>query len=698
MDTNGYFKNLDECYSDNMLYGASLPSPVANARISSIKMPVELPEEVTFCSAKDIPGSNTVYIAGEGIPLLAGTTVSYEHQPVLLISCPSENRLVRLLKQTQIEYQQEPPLPGIDAYEENQIYRTETFTRGNVEKGFAQAFQIVEAAYTVRLKDDFAKDPLGAFVIPDAEGFTVYCTTQYPFHVRSAVAGVLGLDESAVSVRTLDISPSFETKIWEPSVIAAQTALLAWKARRPVRIVDISRSRSDDNYQKNKVNFRIRSGITEKGALSALHVTVDVDAGAFPLFTREYVHRLLFGSFGTYSSGACAMDIRIVKTNNAPTILPPGCGLSAGFFAIETHANRLSELSGIPPEEWRKNHLVSQKSRSFTKHLFFDTPRLEECLDRVTVLSDLKRKYSAYETAKKRRSSFEDTPVPLRGIGLASGYQGNGLSGNAEIETIYSISVRLEEESTAVLKSSLVTGDTDIHDLWRSLAAGILELDISDIRCEEVDTSRVPDSGPSIFSRNVTLITNVLVRACEAIQQKRFRSPLPIEVKRNINLPKTGRWDSEAQTGNPFPSTSLGSAVVEIELDSVTLETEIKGIWAVVYAGNLYSRQAAFKTVEAGIYHALEWATSEQIWLKDQHRSAQIYRTPHIFTVPNLHIEFLEPEKKAPALGLDNLPFNLIPAAYFSALAQAAGYYFDTLPVKPESIQRTLRAVEAFRK
>ena len=695
MNKNGFFKNLDECYSDDMLYGASLPSPVANARINSIRMPADLPEEVTFCSAKDIPGSNTVDLGGEGVPLLAGTTVAYEYQPVLLISCPSENRLVRLLRQTQIAYQQEPPLPGIDAYEDNQIYRSENFSRGDVEKGFSQAFQIVEAEYSLRLKDDFAKDPLGAFVIPDAEGFTVYCTTQYPFHVRRAVAGVLGLDEDAVGVRALDISPSFETKIWEPSVIAAQTALLAWKARRPVRVVDIGRSRSDDDYRKNKVKIAVRSGLTEKGAVSALRVTADIDAGAYPLYSREYVHRLVFGSLGTYSCAAWEVTVRIIRTNNSPTVLTPGCGLSEGFFALETHINRLAELAGTPPEEWRKAHLVTKRNQSPTKHLFFDTPRLEKCLDRVTEISDLKRKHAAYEMSKKRRSGMEDTPVPLRGIGLASGYQGNGLSGNGEIEGTYTVAVRLEEENTVLLKSSLVTGDTDIHDLWRTLAAGILELKVSDVRIESADTARVPDSGPSVFSRNVTLITNVLIRACEAIQQKRFRSPLPIEVKRNITLPKTGKWDPETLTGNPFPSTSLGATVVEIELDSVTLETEIKGIWAVVYGGSLYSKQAAFKTVEAGIYHALEWATSEQIWLKDQHRSAQIYRTPHIFTVPNLHIDFLEPEKKAPALGLDTLPFNLIPAAYFSALAQATGYYFDALPVKPESIQRTMRTVEA---
>jgi CO/xanthine dehydrogenase Mo-binding subunit len=695
MSTDRYYKNLDECYSEDMLYGASLPSPVANARITSIKMPAELPEEVTFCSAKDIPGSAKVDVAGEGIPLLAGTTVAYEYQPVLLISCPSENRLVRLLKQTQIAYQQEPPLPGIDAFEENQIYRREVFSRGNVEKGLSDAFQIVEAEYSLRLKDDFAKDPLGAFVIPDAEGFTVYCTTQHPFHVRSAVAGILGLDEDAVSVRALDISPSFETKMWEPSVLAAHTALLAWKARRPVRMVDISRSRSDDNYQKNKVKIRLRSGITEKGVLSALRVDIDVDGGAFPLFSREYLHRLLFGSLGIYACGAWEVEIRIIRTNNPPTVLTPGCGLSEGFFALETHVNRLAELSGTPPQEWRKNHLITKKSRSFTKHLYLDTSRIEECIDRVTAISDLRRKHAAYEMSKKRRSGLEDSPVPLRGIGLTSGYQGNGLSGNGEIDRTHTVAVRLEEESTAVLKSSLVTGDTDIHELWRSLAAGILELKSSDIRFEPSDTNRVPDSGPSIFSRNVTLITGVLIRACEAIQQKRFRSPLPIEVKRNITLPKTGRWNPESLTGTPFPSTSLGSAVVEIEMDSVTLETEIKGIWTAVYAGGLYSRQAAYKTVEAGIYHALEWATSEQLWLKDQHRSAQIYRTPHIFTVPDLTIEFLEPDKKAPALGLDTLPFNLIPAAYFSALAQATGYSFDVLPVKPESIQRTLRALEA---
>jgi CO/xanthine dehydrogenase Mo-binding subunit len=49
--------------------------------------------------------------------------------------------------------------------------------------------------------------------------------------------------------------------------------------------------------------------------------------------------------------------------------------------------------------------------------------------------------------------------------------------------------------------------------------------------------------------------------------------------------------------------------------------------------------------------------------------------------LPPISVEFLEPGKRAPVKGIGELPFDTLPAAFLSALSQAADTAFSSLPV-----------------
>jgi CO/xanthine dehydrogenase Mo-binding subunit len=49
--------------------------------------------------------------------------------------------------------------------------------------------------------------------------------------------------------------------------------------------------------------------------------------------------------------------------------------------------------------------------------------------------------------------------------------------------------------------------------------------------------------------------------------------------------------------------------------------------------------------------------------------------------LPPIAIEFIDPSRHAPVKGIGELPFDAVPAAFISALSQAADAAFSSLPV-----------------
>ena len=71
----------------------------------------------------------------------------------------------------------------------------------------------------------------------EGDGITAPGSLQCPYYVDAALARLLGLRPHRVRVLQAEIGSGFGGKEDYPSVIAGHAALLAWKARRPVKLV-----------------------------------------------------------------------------------------------------------------------------------------------------------------------------------------------------------------------------------------------------------------------------------------------------------------------------------------------------------------------------------------------------------------------------------------------------------------------------
>jgi CO/xanthine dehydrogenase Mo-binding subunit len=149
-------------------------------------------------------------------------------------------------------------------------------------------------------------------------------------------------------------------------------------------------------------------------------------------------------------------------------------------------------------------------------------------------------------------------------------------------------------------------------------------------------------------------------------------------------------WAPTDRNINPaaFENPGLGAAVVEIELDPVSLEPLIRGIWLHVDGGLILNKKKARRALVNGAIHALGWACREQLCYVDGKIPLDYFQDYSILTleeIPVIHVEFLENNIESHK-GIGELPFSCIPAAYAQAVSQAMDHHFEKIPLDSREI------------
>ncbi len=516
----------------------------------------------------------------------------------------------------------------------------------------------------------------------------VYIASTWPDHVREAVALALDWEEDRVRIMPLSFPPAFDSKTWTPSLYAVYASLLAVKTEKPVLLIDVYEKYVRKKHKPNSGRIYIKTALDDQGNPLACRIKIDVDCGAFPLFTEEIIGRMLTAAATHYGYKTFEAEMNIITTNTAPAIPSPGFGTGSILFALEVHASRLAELTLSSPADWKQRALPADSSPFGIEG--FDITRMRNIVETIKVDSDFQRKYSAYEMLKKRLPDPEESPSPLRGIGISSAAGANGLLQSTESRLNSAVSVTLDSDSHVLIETTAACRPSRIGAIWKKVTAESLEVSPDDVEIGKCDLSVSPGGGPSIASRNVAIATLLLTKSCETIRKKRFRDPLPIHVKRTYKMLRPPEWDSEKFSGVPFISYSLGAAVVEVEIDRVTFEPEIRSVWLYADCGSILDLEASKQSLETGLYHALSWTALERVWFRRITRAVHGATVSEGYTLPDIHIRVLSSKKKVPPEGIGVLPFIVIPPAYISAVSQATGVYFDTLPLTSEQIRTAL--------
>jgi CO/xanthine dehydrogenase Mo-binding subunit len=699
---------VSDIFLEDMLYAVTIRSPVSGGRLKAIRCP-SLPESCRLITAADIPGKNK--LGCFPLPILADVELSYIGEPLAILTGPNKEELNDVFRSTMVI---------TEDGEENEranVFAVREIVFGQAEELLAQSQKIVSGTYRTGTQAHLYPEPCGAVVCLAEDGLTVYTATQWPYHVKRSVEQVLAKEGLNVNVKATYAAFHLDGKIWYPSLVACHAAIAAFVTQKPVKLILSGVEDFLYSPKRNKAEITLKSAVGESGELLATALSAVLPLGSQGIFAEEIIDHTCAGAFGLYRREAFKINAACVGGIIPPQGMMAGFGLSQGFFAAERHASRIADSLGEDPAVWRKNNFLKAKQNLPIGTSLKDSVPLPELIDSVAAMSDYYRKWASYQMQKNSRRGkgilFSDKP--LRGIGIAIACQGNGFLYNDECGNgNCTVEVCLDMDSSLVIKTSAVFSETqrfldaasdvgavDVVDLqsgetpcpppviWQEMAASILGVEKSLVRVIS-DTSLAPDSGAATLSRNIGVITKLLEKCLTAIRSKRFRSPLPITVKRTTKYSRESSWGGGGKNicTDVFSRPSWGAAVVEVEIDSSVLFPFVRGVWLVADGGKILSQRRARAALRSGVIHSLSWCRENELYYKDGVIPKELIALEEMASprnCPPIDVDFIWNDSADPK-GIGVLPFCCVPAAFVQAVSQALDYHFEKIPLSERDI------------
>ncbi len=675
----GRARYVDDLVFPRMIHGTTIRSTIPCGRVTKIH-PVS-GKGFTVVDASDIPGKNIVALIEEDQPCLADGVVRHVAEPLLLIAHADRERLLDAV--VRVDYEPTPPI--YDPERSPTSFKTIHIDKGDLETGFAEADVIVEGEYRAGHQEQLYIEPNGVIAVPEGKRVTVYGSLQCPYYVHRALKVLLGVGDREVRVVQVETGGGFGGKEEYPSILACHAALLARKARRPVKMIY---DRVEDllaTTKRHPAIVRHRTGVTRAGRITAMDIDVVLDGGAYCTLSPVVLSRGVLHATGPYRADHVRIRGRVMMTNTPPNGAFRGFGAPQTQFGIEVHMDRIADALGVDPVRVREVNAFRPGDVTATGQVLgSDTSALP-------VLREAVRRSRFNE--KRRRWAGTS-----RGIGLSLFFHGSGFTGGGETKLASKVALELTRRGARIRVASTEIGQ-GTRTMHAQIVAETLDLPLEAIEVHEPDTAEVPDSGPTVASRTCMIVGRLLERAA-AQMRTRLGALTPAEYCRRHGsftiveqyVPPPGlQWDDDTYHGDAYGSYGWGCNVVELEVDRDTWQVTPTRVTAVAEIGRAIHPSMVRGQIEGGTAQGVGYALIEEVVMRDgRMANAQLtnYIIPTPPDTPPIDVVVLEqPYAHGPfgAKGVGEMPIDGPAPAVINALRHA-GYDIRAIPATPERI------------
>ena len=181
--------------------------------------------------------------------------------------------------------------------------------------------------------------------------------------------------------------------------------------------------------------------------------------------------------------------------------------------------------------------------------------------------------------------------------------------------------------------------------IFPQLVAAELGIGEEDVDLAAVDTSLVPDSGPTVASRTAMVVGGLVIQAARRLRdQVEAATGRPFSASAADYAREHGRvhieqrfepypgihFDDATYTGDAYPCFGWAAAVAEVDVDLDTGEVTVRSVVAVDDVGKVIHPILAEGQVEGGTLQAVGYATIEEMqadrWALPQRQAGHV---PH---------------------------------------------------------------------
>ncbi|HUE88652.1 MAG TPA: xanthine dehydrogenase family protein molybdopterin-binding subunit [Vicinamibacterales bacterium] len=676
----GAAKYIDDLSFPGMLHGRTIRATIPRGRVNAIRLAFDT-AGFTVVDFRDVPGRNIVALIEEDQPCLAEHDVYHYAEPILLLAHADRERLARA--DVQIEYTPQPAV--FDPERSVRSFKNIAIDKGSIDEGFRAAEVVIEGEYRTAHQEQLYIETNGMIAVPNGDGITVYGSMQCPYYVHRALTVAMGLPAERVRVVQTETGGGFGGKEEYPSHIACHAALLAVKARRPVKLMY---DRVEDLVATTKRHpsiVRHRTGLTRDGRLVAMDVDVLLDGGAYCTLSPVVLSRGVIHASGPYRCPHIRIRGRAMRTNTPPNGAFRGFGAPQTQFAVEVHMDRIASQLGIDPVTLRKKNALRPGDTTATGQVLPDDTSALDVLTAAVKRTAFTRKFKQWRGTHK-------------GIGLSLFFHGSGFTGIGEMKLASKASLELTATGVRILVASTEIGQ-GTRTMHAQIVADTMKLPYDAVEVSEADTDRVPDSGPTVASRTCMIVGGLLQRAAEQMRERLggeapasyFRKHGSLVITTQYQRPPGLEWNDDRYIGDAYGTYGWGCNVVELDIDPATWEVRPRKVTAVMEIGRAIHPAMAIGQVEGGTAQGVGYALLEEVVMRDG-RMANATLTNYIIPTPPdtpaIDTLLLErPYRYGPfgAKGVGEMPIDGPAPAVVNAIRHA-GYDVRAIPVTPERL------------
>ncbi len=584
--------------------------------------------------------------------------------------------------------------------------------KGDVDSVWKDAAYIVEGEYRTGAQEQLYIENNGVIAqYSETDGVTVWASMQCPFYLHKALMELFHLPEDKVRAIQVETGGAFGGKEDYPSVIGSHAALLAMKAKRPVKMMYDRMEDLAATTKRHPSRTRHRTAVDKDGKLLGGEIEFAIDGGAYSTLSQVVLSRGTIHAAGPYFWPAIRVKAKAMATNCPPHGAFRGFGAPQSIFAIERHLDHIAQVVGISPEEIRRRNFVKDGEMTATSQVVRDGVDMQKIMDKAFA-------ESGYYAKRKEFAKTNKTSTIKRGMGFACFFHGAGFTGSGE-RYLASI-VGLEatpENKIRVLVSSTEFGQ-GTNTILSQVAAEALRIEYDDVIVQQPDTSKVPNSGPTVASRTAMVVGKLVHSAALGIiktlteagelgnnegkgyTREEFLAACAQHIKKYGALkvlsqyepPPNVFWDDQLYRGEAYGAYAWAVYVAEVAVDTRTYFTEVKDFVAVQEVGRVLHPVLAKGQIEGGVAQGIGYAIYEKvIWKEGVMANNQMtnYIMATSADVPPIRVFFEEvpfAHGAYGAKGIGELPMDGPAPAILNAMEEATGISFNECPVMPEDV------------
>ncbi len=652
--TSSYYSDL---YNDSTLYAVLIRSPISSGTIRSITL-TNIPEDYDIFTADDLQTEHNIQILNTNFPVLAKQKISYKGEPIGIITGPSLPKIHELVSTVEIVYTES--FPQKKESETKDIIAKRKILHNGKKKSDNIAHTIT-SNYSLQLDIEEISESNGALCYANGKKLTIYTPTHWASNLRQNLAAITDYDSDDIIIHKTKLPITEKNAPWKNTTLAIQCAIASLLTKKSV-LLNLSQTEQTiyDNFS-NTIDIHHISKVDEHGKIIQSTIRILVDVGAYNPFAQVIADRLAISALGLYKAQEIDIEVNIKTSHNPPATplirwLDYHC-----FFAIESHMEEIAKKVRINSSEVRE---INKDSQDATYPLQLNSETYDQLVNIATKKSDFYRKYETYALTPYTANSKENY-LPIRGIGLATAFEGNAFLGAITDKGLHSVEVTIEKNGLVILRV-LHSSDT-IATIWKNIASSILSVNTNDIIIDNTYFQNEDSNVPETMRNNMHITAQLLKKACLAVQKLRFHQALPITVKRTFNITSKKTWNDKTFSGKPFYVASWIALIAEVELIVPIYSYAIKSIWVSIDAGAVMDKRRARYAIQDCIKKILSQTMKNQM-----------------LSEPVISVTFIDSTEEPKQMR--ELIYSTLPAAICNALSQILQQPCQSFPIEPKTI------------